>query len=61
MAANIEAARLRRSIAELSAALELDLRPGSKTAMSTAEKRAMKAELQNCMQMLDEISARLSG
>lgn len=61
MPAATDILRVRRSIDELVASVALDLRPGSKTAMTPIQRRALKAEIESCMQALDELNARLSG
>jgi hypothetical protein len=61
MPANTEMARLKRDIEALVAAVNLDLRPGSKTAMSASQKRSLKSEIQMSVQALDELATRLTG
>lgn len=61
MPAGTEMARLKRDIEALEQAVSLDLRPGSKTAMTASQKRALKSEIQRAMQSLDELATRLTG
>jgi hypothetical protein len=61
MPAGTEMARLKRNIEALAEAIRLDLKPGSKTPMTPAERRTLRSELQSCMQSLDELGSRLSG
>lgn len=61
MPATTEMARLQRDIRALIDAVNLDLRPGSKTSMTSAERRAIKSEIEKGMQALDELATRLMG
>ena len=61
MPATTEMARLQRDIRALIDAVNLDLRPGSKTPMTPAERRAIKSEIEKGMQALDELATRLMG
>jgi len=61
MPATNEVARLRRDVEALIEAVNLDLRPGSKSPMTRSDRRAIKSEIQKCMQDLDELSNRLTG
>ena len=61
MPAGTEIACLKRDIEALVQAVNLDLRPGSKTAMTASQKRALKSEIQQAMQALDELATRLTG
>jgi ElaB/YqjD/DUF883 family membrane-anchored ribosome-binding protein len=56
-----EAERLRRDVQALVEAVDLDLRPGSKSPMSAKEQRAIRSEIESCMQRLDELRNRLRG
>jgi hypothetical protein len=56
-----EVARLRRDINTLVEAVNIDLRPGSKAAMTVSDRRAIKSEIENCMRELDELRTRLTG
>ncbi|HEV7275217.1 MAG TPA: hypothetical protein VGN80_02915 [Devosiaceae bacterium] len=56
-----EAERLRRDVQSLVDAVDLGLRPGSKSPMTAKEQRAVRAEIEACMQRLDELRARLTG
>jgi hypothetical protein len=58
MAAVSEMAKLRRDVEALRAAVDLDLRPGSKTAMSPKDRRGIKSEIEQCIQELDELRTR---
>ena len=61
MPAGTEVTRLKRDIEALQQAVNLDLKPGSKTAMTATQRRALKSDIQQCMQALDELSTRLTG
>ena len=61
MPAITEMARLKRDLATLVEAIAADLRPGSKSPMSSVQKRTMRAEIEECMQTLDELRSRLAG
>ncbi len=61
MAAATEIARLRREIDTLVEVVEQALRPGAKQGLNPSQRRALKSEIQYCMQVLDELSTRLSG
>jgi hypothetical protein len=61
MAAATELARLRREIDTLVEVVNQALRPNAKPGMTPAQRRALKSEIQDCMQMLDELGTRLSG
>ncbi|RUT34756.1 hypothetical protein EMQ25_01980 [Arsenicitalea aurantiaca] len=61
MAAVSELARLRREIDGLVRAVELDMRPGSRSPMTPEAKRRLKSEIETCMQTLDELRNRLGG
>ena len=61
MPAVTELARLKRDIATLVEAVAADIRPGSKSPMSSLQRRSMRAELEDCMQQLDELRNRLAG
>ncbi len=61
MPAVTEMARVRRDIDALVDAADLDLRPGSKTPMRPSAKQALRAEIEHCMQALDELRNRLTG
>ncbi|MEO6394843.1 MAG: hypothetical protein ABIO40_02925 [Devosia sp.] len=61
MPAGNEIARLKRDIETLTQAVNTDLRPGSRSPMTASERRALKSEIQACMQALDELGTRLSG
>jgi hypothetical protein len=59
MAVSTEVSRLRRATEDFVANVGADLR--SKTGLSTAEKRTLRAEIESCTQLLDELRSRLSG
>ena len=61
MAAATEIARLRREIDTLVEVVEQALRPGAKQGLNPSQRRALKSEIQDCMQVLDELSTRLAG
>ncbi len=61
MAAATEMVRLRREIETLTEVVNQALRPGAKPGMSPSQRRALKSEIQDCMQQLDELGTRLSG
>lgn len=61
MAALNEVARLKRDIRSLVEAVNIDLRPSSKVALSLSERRNIKSEIENCMRELDELRNRLTG
>ena len=54
-----DAARLRRATEEFVAGINADLR--SKAGLSAVEKRQLRAEIETCTQMLDELRSKLSG
>lgn len=54
-----EMVRLKREVEALKGALELDLRPGSRTAMTPVQRRSMRSEIETCIQQLDELRTRL--
>ena len=43
------------------AAVEIDLRPKSKSPMTPAERRFLRSEIEHCAQRLDELRNRLSS
>lgn len=61
MAAVNEVARLKRDVESLKDAIATDLRHGSKSPMSTKDRRAVKSEIEHCMQELDELRTRLTS
>lgn len=60
MAATNEMARLKREVDALAQAIELDLRPGSRSAMTAAQRQMLRSEIESCVQKLDELRSRLS-
>lgn len=60
MLAVSEVARLKRDVEQLSAAIRLD-KPGSKSALTLKDRRAIKSEIDWCIQELDELRGRLTG
>jgi len=56
-----EMARLKRDVEALVQAVNLDLRPGSKSPMPQGERRSLRSEIETCMQSLDELRNRLTG
>jgi hypothetical protein len=61
MAALNEVARLKRDVKTLVEAVNIDLRPNSKVAMTVSDRRNIKSEIENCMRELDELRNRLTG
>jgi hypothetical protein len=59
MPAATDAARLRRATEEFVTGINADLR--SKAGLSAIEKRRLRAEIETCTQMLDELRSKLSG
>jgi len=59
--ASTEITKLKRDIATLSEAVGIGLKPGSKSPLGPSDRRALKSDIQACMQALDELSTRLSG
>lgn len=60
MLAVSEVARLKRDVEQLTTALKAD-KPGSKTALTLKDRRALKSEIDWCIQELDELRGRLTG
>jgi hypothetical protein len=56
-----EMARLTRDVDALVVVINQDLRPGSKSPMNQSDKRAIKSEIEKCMQKLDELRTKLTG
>lgn len=54
-----EIARLRRAVEAFVGGVNADLR--TKGAMSTSDRNAVRAEIEACTQILDELRSRLSG
>lgn len=61
MLAVSELERLRRDIAELSHAIDVNLRPNAKSGVTDKDRRSVKAEIDRCIQVLDELRDKLSG
>jgi hypothetical protein len=59
MAISTETARLRRVVEEFVAGVSADLR--SKQGLSPSEKRMLRAEIERCTQLLDELRSGLAG
>ena len=55
-----ELTRLKRDVASLEEEIAVNTGPRAKAPLSTAEKRALKAEMQGLVQKLDELAGRLS-
>jgi hypothetical protein len=55
-----ELTRLKRDIASLEEEIAVNTGPRSRSPLSTAEKRALKGEMQGLIQKLDELADRLS-
>lgn len=60
MAGSSEIAKLRREIEVLVQLVRQD-RPGAKATMTAKDRRALKAEIEWCIQELDELRTRLTG
>ena len=60
MAAVSEAAKLRRDV-EILVDLVREARPGSRSALTDKERRALKSDIEWCMQQLDELRNTLTG
>jgi hypothetical protein len=58
MPVGTEMARLRRSIEELAAGVEADLR--SRRGLGPADRRSLRSEIEECVQLLDELRNRLA-
>ncbi len=56
-----ELARLKRDLASLEEEIAVNTGPRAKAPLSAAQKRALKAEMQDLVQTLDELGSRLSG
>ena len=61
MPAANEVARLKRTVEELRVVVTADLRPGSKSPMTSADRRMLRSEIEHSIQVLDELRTRLSG
>jgi hypothetical protein len=61
MLAVSELEKLRRDVAELSHVIDINLRPGSKSSVTEKDRRSVKAEIDRCIQVLDELRDKLSG
>jgi hypothetical protein len=59
MAVSTEISRLRRATEDFVANVGTDLR--SKAGLSDADKRLLRAEIEACAQLLDELRSKLSG
>jgi hypothetical protein len=59
MAVSTETARLRRVTEEFVAGVKSDLK--SKQGLTPAERRHLRAEIEHCTQLLDELRSSLSG
>jgi hypothetical protein len=55
----IDAARLRRATEEFVAGVSADLR--SKAGLTEIDKRRLRAEIETCTQLLDELRSKLGG
>lgn len=56
-----EMARLTRDVDALVIVVNQDLRPGTKSPMTQGDRRAIKSEIEKCMQKLDELRTKLTG
>ena len=61
MAAATELVRLKREIETLVDVVNQALRPGARPGLSPSQRRLLKSEIQDCMQVLDELGTKLSG
>lgn len=59
MPGSTEIAKLKRAITDLTRAIEASVR--SKAPLSPSERMAIKAEIEACMQTLDELRTGLAG
>jgi len=55
-----ELVRLKRDLDSLNEEIAVSTGPKAKTALSSTEKRGLKAEIQGLIQRLDELAGRLS-
>jgi hypothetical protein len=53
-------ARLKRDLASLDEEVAVSTRPGTRSPLSEAERRSLKADLQGLIQKLDELAGKLS-
>jgi hypothetical protein len=60
MPAVTEVARLRRDVEELRKLVDVDLRTTGRSAMTAAQKRTIKSEIEWCIQELDDLRSRLT-
>jgi hypothetical protein len=56
-----ELSRLKRDIDSLNEEIAVSTGPRSKSPLSAAERRSLRADMQGLIQRLDELSGRLSG
>ena len=61
MPAANEMARLARDVDALVVVVNQGLHPASKSPMTRSDRRAIKSEIEACMQKLDELRTRLTG
>ena len=61
MSAASEVTRLKRDLASLEEEITVNTGPKAKAPFTTAQKRALKAEMQELIQKLDELGTRLSA
>ena len=61
MPAETEVAKLRRAVDALTAAVNLDLAPGSRSPMPPKDRRSIKSAIEQSIQELDELRTRLTG
>jgi hypothetical protein len=59
MAVSTEISRLRRATEDFVANVNVDLR--AKAGLSSADKRTLRAEIEICTQLLDELRSKLGG
>jgi hypothetical protein len=59
MAVSTEIARLRRATEDFVANVDADLR--SRSGLTPADRRTLRAEIESCTQLLDELHSKLAG
>jgi hypothetical protein len=61
MSATAEVARLKRDVTSLEEEIAVSTGARTKSPLSSADRRALRAELQGLIQKLDELHSRLAG
>lgn len=59
MSVATETARLRRAVVAFVAGVEMDLR--GRSGLAASDRNALRAEIEECTQLLDELRSKLSG